>query len=112
MGRTRPPQLRKTGLGRVDRFLVWGLSRSDITDYLPVDEFVSQGGSWQDLRDEHSRLRVEAKKGMRPANDFKRWLELNYKADFGDEVLRTACRSLDAVPEEFEQLVAVLEKRG
>ena len=46
---------------------------------------------------------------MRPANDFKRWLELNYKADFGDEVLRTACRSLDAVPEEFEQLVAVLD---
>jgi hypothetical protein len=94
--------------GRLDRFHVYGLSRGDIVEYLPVKRLVPGATSWEELRKEHRRLRQDAK-GSTP-KDFKGWLKEHRSADFGDDaVLLAAAVAAGSPPEEFLGLLARID---
>jgi hypothetical protein len=74
-----------------------GLSRPDVLDYLPVDAFVKDAGSWDDLRDELDRSAGSPQSGSK----FKSWLTSAKKADLSLEHISEVSKQLDAIPEDF-----------
>lgn len=92
--------------GELDRFSVFGLSRRDIVEYLPVQQLVPGADSWDALRDDYETYRATTSKGVMP---FKPWLEQKRSASFGDDSLRIACAALDDTPGEFLEMLARID---
>jgi hypothetical protein len=85
--------------GEHERVEVFGFSKRDITDYLPIEVF-APFDSWDAARMQH------AASGSKDA--FKRWLENAYGSDFSGIHLRAVTASLEAAPDEFLALLTQL----
>jgi energy-coupling factor transporter ATP-binding protein EcfA2 len=103
-------QLLQDGLaqGRESRITPHGLSSPDIIDYLPVERFVPGGTSWDELRRRHADARQDTKNVPR---DFKKWLEVQLRADFGEDAIREAVEACDFVPADLLRLAKEVEAR-
>lgn len=87
--------------GREGRVTPFGLERSDVIEYLPVERLVPRSSSWDDLHQEHE---MDLSRRKNCPKDFKKWLELVHDASFADEALEEACRGV-APPTEFVDLL-------
>lgn len=89
-------------LGQVQRFGVFGFSKEDIPEYLPVAAIVPQAGSWEVLRQEFAE--------QTKSRSFKPWLKHRYGVEITEELLRYAAEKLDAVPAEFADLLVACSR--
>ena len=92
--------------GQAHRVTPHGLSCGDIIEYLPVRPLVPVDETWTELRRSHAERRAADKKTPR---DFKKWLEQDHKADFGDDALRTGVGALDAIPPDLLRMWKTIE---
>ena len=94
--------------GQLDRFEVFGLSRRDVIEYMPVERLVPGAASWEELRAEHEQQRREAPEET--TKDFKKWLTETHHADFGTDALVLAAGiSAETPPDEFLLLLARID---
>lgn len=94
--------------GGLDRFGVYGLTRRDIIEYLPVERLVPNGVSWSELRSQHAQRRADAPTST--PKDFKKWLATSHDADFGDDGLLIAASLIaESPPDEFLLLLARID---
>lgn len=82
--------------GHPERFEVFGLSKGDIPEYLPVEAIVPGAESWE-------ALRAEFDSQSRQAN-FKTWLRGRYGVEIDQQALNRGLADLSAVPDEFLRL--------
>jgi ABC-type lipoprotein export system ATPase subunit len=87
--------------GLLERFGAIALTKGDILEYLPVEQFVAGAESWEALREVYS-----AQSSIRP---FKTWAERKQRGDFSDEAIEQACRSMDSVPRDLQQVLNHLD---
>ncbi len=92
--------------GQAERITPHGLTKGDIIEYLPVQALVPEATSWPDLRSQHRAAKNE--KSGKP-NDFKKWLEITYKADFGADAMTAAIKRMDALPADLHRLLKTVE---
>jgi hypothetical protein len=94
--------------GHRDRISFHTLSLADIPEYLPVDAVApgsSAGVTWQQLHEEHERT---GKEGKRPR--FKDWMHSQYQADYSNDGLRRAARSLDHIHDDLVGLLHTVQQ--
>lgn len=89
------------------RFTPWGLTKPDIIDYLPVQQFVPNAESWDALHRTHQEL---LDSGQTKIGNFKKWAEKTHNTDFTDARINTAIASMDYIPEEFIALADECER--
>jgi hypothetical protein len=87
------------------RILPFGLAKPDVVQYLPVKAFVAKADSWEALEEEHKAL-VESGQLKKPelVRNFKAWLTQSKKAQFTDDAILEAVKSMDHVPDDFLRL--------
>lgn len=93
------------GRGRHSRVEPLGVSKADIIEYLPVQQFVPNAASWEDLRSEHTH-RLDEARGT--PKDFKSWLTRAYGADFTRDALQRASHSMDYLPRDITELLETI----
>jgi AAA domain, putative AbiEii toxin, Type IV TA system len=94
--------------GVAERIEVFGFSKPDILDYLPIEDLVPSahrhGKSWDDLHDEHERDQSAAGKA-----NFKTWTDGHYASSLRDDTfVQTVIEALPRsviVDDEFYELV-------
>ena len=89
--------------GAAARFQLFGMREQDIHRYLPVADFVSEAGSWNEV---HGRWRKETKQ---EGPDFKIWMSDQMKAPITTETLQASALRLDHVPDDFIALLDVVQ---
>jgi hypothetical protein len=98
--------LRAIARGSLARIHAWGLSKPDIVMYLPVEDFVATGESWESLHTTYKGWRSQA--GSRPARgvsqDFKSWLRQARQAQVSTASIRSSALRLSEVPKEIAAL--------
>ena len=92
--------------GHAARVTPFGLTQTDIIEYLPVNELVPGATDWQELRERHREARQSQRNAPR---DFKAWLKRDLRADFSPESLRFALQSLDIIPPDLLRLLKTVE---
>ena len=80
--------------GQYERVEVWGLSKSDITQYFEPTNFGIKS-SWKELLELHS--------SSDPS--FKEWASKKFGADFTIQSVDRASKALDSIPDEFGNLI-------
>ena len=80
--------------GQYERVEVWGLSKSDITQYFEPTNFGIKS-SWKELLELHS--------SSDPS--FKEWASKKFGADFTIQAVDRASKALDSIPDEFGNLI-------
>jgi hypothetical protein len=87
----------------MNRFRVFGMSKRDIIEYLPVSAF-GLNTSWDDLRDEHSKVKHAG--GER---DFKEWLRRKKNGSISARKIRSAFDQLDEIHPDLKSLLLEFE---
>ena len=86
--------------GRVE---IFGFSKGDIIEYLPVNKLVPGDASWSELRAEWEQVLG------RP--DFKEWLRRSRQADINRDSIRAAVETMDEIPPELEGLRSLYDRK-
>jgi energy-coupling factor transporter ATP-binding protein EcfA2 len=94
---------------RTDRIEVFGLSKRDIICYLPIQAFVPSASSWQEVEARYDKEHPPGSHQQPGYRNFKRWLKATYGAKTTVPVIRGAIDSLDAVPNEFIDLLRLCQ---
>lgn len=89
--------------GRGSRVDPYGLSASDIVEYLPVDRLVrrARGQTWPELRAAHAAYTAPSGKKRQ---DFKTWLTNTHGGHFDPEDIRAALKYVNQTPADIERL--------
>ena len=87
--------------GQHERVIPWGLSRPDILTYLPPEPFGFKR-DWDGILARHSAS----------GESLKPWASKTYGVDFSEDRVRAAALALDAIPDDFTELLFVLTGNG
>lgn len=94
---------------RADRIEVFGLSKRDIICYLPIQAVVPSALSWQEVEARYEKEYPPGSQRQPDHMNFKRWLRSAYGVRITLPVIRAAIDSLDAVPNEFVDLLRLCQ---
>jgi energy-coupling factor transporter ATP-binding protein EcfA2 len=94
---------------RADRIEVFGLSKRDIICYLPIQAVVPSALSWQEVEARYEKKYPPGSQRQPDHMNFKRWLRSAYGVRITLPVIRAAIDSLDAVPNEFVDLLRLCQ---
>jgi ABC-type molybdenum transport system ATPase subunit/photorepair protein PhrA len=83
------------------------LSARDVVEYLPVDRFVKDASSWEELHRAHEAAKAAG--GTR--QEFKPWLTSTKRADFSPDAVARAAMGIEP-PKEFIELMNMIEALG
>jgi energy-coupling factor transporter ATP-binding protein EcfA2 len=94
---------------RADRIEVFGLSKRDIICYLPIQAIVPGASSWQEVEARYVKRYPPSSRRQPGDLNFKRWLRATYGATISRPVIETAVASVDAIPDEFAELLRLCQ---
>jgi hypothetical protein len=87
------------------RYHITAFEAADIPEYLPPVAIAPQVGdqTWE-------QLKAAAQNQANGSGSFKRWMTTTHDANYSDETLRSAARSMDSVPDDFARLLDFLQR--
>jgi hypothetical protein len=88
--------------GMLDRVSVFAMSKGDIIEYLPNEDFGLRG-TWEELRAQH----VQWSSGLKPksAKDFKTFLRVQLKGKIDSKLIAKSTQNLDSLHPDFLALL-------
>ena len=87
------------------RYYITAFEAADIPEYLPPAVIAPSTGTktWE-------QLKAAAHKQANSSGSFKRWMIKTHEADYSDDTLRAAVRSMDSIPDDFARLLDLLQR--